>query len=322
MPLASRICSFPEIMGEEKPQPRFAIFLAAYNGMHYIEDQISTILHQKFVNIQIFISVDKSVDGTEIFLKKLAFAEKRIVLLPFDERFGSAALNFYRLIREVKLHDFDYLSFADQDDLWHPEKLWRAHCLMRKKNALGYSSNVTAFWPNGFKKQANKAQPPLNLDFMFESAGPGCTYVLHKELAIKLQQMVIQSGNNINLVQYHDWLIYAFARARKIKWVIDQWSSLNYRQHQYNQIGLNFGFRSFWMRAKKILSGHGFEQALLISDLVDFSFSPVVQKGLLGGRFGYIWLAFHANQCRRRRLDRLWFFIACFIFFITNKKLC
>ena len=48
--------------------------------------------------------------------------------------------------------------------------------------------------------------------------------------------------------------------------------------------------------------------------------SIVVKKGLLGGRLGYLWLALHANQCRRRHLDQLWFFILCVLFSMTKSK--
>ena len=72
------------------------------------------------------------------------------------------------------------------------------------------------------------------------------------------------------------------------------------------------------MRVRKMCSGHGFEQSLLIADLVHASSTPVVQHGLRGGRLGYLWLALRANLCRRRRLDQLWFFILC-MFFIMAK---
>jgi rhamnosyltransferase len=118
-------------------KPYFAVFLAAYNGKAYISEQIETILSQKNVSLQIFISVDRSNDGTENFLANWALYEPRLTLLPFGRHFGGAGPNFFRLLRDVDFSGFDYLSFSDQDDLWHPEKLWRAHGLMRAKDAFG-----------------------------------------------------------------------------------------------------------------------------------------------------------------------------------------
>lgn len=299
------------IFNKNKQTPRFAVCLAAYNGMAYIGEQIESILQQKNVDLQIFISVDRSADGTEDFLAEFALSELRLTLLPFGQRFGGAGPNFYRLLRDVNLSDFDYVSFADQDDIWHPEKLWRAHCLMMEKNALGYSSNFTAFWPDGKTHLVNKALPQRSWDHFFESAGPGCTYVIHKDLALPFQEMIRSADGSLLHVDYHDWLIYAFARHHGFPWIIDAWSSISYRQHAHNQIGVNSGWRSFFLRARKILAGYGFAQALLIANLLRAAPLPIVQRGLRGGRLGKLWLAFRANQCRRKRIDRLWFFISC-----------
>jgi rhamnosyltransferase len=299
-------------MSEEKKR-RFAVSLAAYNGIAYIAAQIESILSQKNVDLQIFISVDPSSDGTEAFLAKWALSEPRLTLLPLGQRFGGAGPNFYRLLREVDFGGFDYVSFADQDDLWHPEKLLRAHRLIDDQKAAAYSSNFTAFWPSGISRLMNKAWPQRTWDYLFESAGPGCTYVLHSSLALPLQQLVRDADKSLLRVDYHDWLTYAFARFHNFPWIIDDWSSMQYRQHANNQIGVNAGWRSFFMRARKILSGYGFEQSLLIADLIQGSSLPIVRRGLRGGRRGYLWLALRARQCRRRPRDQLLFFISCLL---------
>jgi rhamnosyltransferase len=112
-------------------------------------------------------------------------------------------------------------------------------------------------------------------------------------------------------IDYHDWLTYALARTRHDRWVIDSWPSMKYRQHANNQIGVNAGWKSFRLRARKVLSGYGFEQSLLIADLAGASSLPVIDRGLRGGRLGYLWLALQARHCRRKRLDQVWFFVSC-----------
>lgn len=66
--------------------------------------------------------MDLSTDGTECRLAELALSEPRLTLLPFGQLFGGAGPNFYRLLRDVDLTDFDYLSYADQNEHWHREK--------------------------------------------------------------------------------------------------------------------------------------------------------------------------------------------------------
>jgi rhamnosyltransferase len=298
--------------------PRVAVCLAAYNGMAYIADQLRSILSQEGVDVQIFVSVDRSNDGTETLLSDWARLEPRISLLPFGQLFGGAGPNFFRLLREVDLSGYDYLSLADQDDLWNPKKLWRAHSVMQKARALAYSSNVMAFWPSGQTKLVNKAQLQRRCDFLFEASGPGCTYVLRAELALELQSMIRSANSTLLRVGYHDWLIYAFARTRQYRWIIDEWPSMQYRQHANNQIGVNSGWRSYAVRVRKMLSGHGFEQALLIANLVGAEPTKIVRRGLMGGRLGHLWLAFRAIECRRKRIDQLWFFILCIVFAVTG----
>jgi rhamnosyltransferase len=93
---------------------------------------------------------------------------------------------------------------------------------------------------------------------------------------------------------------------------------MQYRQHANNQIGVNSGWRSFWLRAKKILSGYGFEQSVLIADVIGATPLPVVQRGLQGGRVGYLWLALQSKCCRRKRTDQVLFFISCVLLAMTN----
>ena len=293
--------------------------MAAFNGAAFLTDQIRSILQQEKVALQLFINVDRSTDGTEKLLAEWAQSESRISLLPFGNHFGSPGRNFFRLLRDVNLMEFDYLSFADQDDLWHPDKLWRAHCMIKKLDAAGYSSNFTAFWSSGKSCPVNKASPQQKWDYVFESAGPGCTYVIQRSLAISLQELVRKGDSRLPGIDYHDWLTYAFARSRGCSWVIDPWSSMQYRQHANNQIGVNAGWRSFWLRAKKVLSGYGFEQSRLIADVIGASSLPVVQKGLRGGRLGCLWLALQARHCRRKRLDQVWFFISCLLLALRKR---
>ena len=306
---------------ESKINPRFAVLLAAYNGMAYIEEQINSILLQSNVDVQVYISVDQSTDGTENFLADWALSEPKLYLLPCGQRFGSAAPNFFRLLRDVNLDGIDYLSFADQDDIWHPEKLFRAHLLLSSQSAQGYSSNFTAFWPTGEKQLVNKATPQKSWDYFFEGPGPGCTFVVHVSLALKLQKFVCNELKMLTLVEHHDWMIYAFARAQGFRWVIDKWSSMLYRQHSQNQVGVNSGWHAFLFRVSVVLTGSGFQQSLLIANLIQKSESPLVLFGLSNGRMGYLWLALRAHQCRRKFVDQIFFFIACLLLAVIKPNI-
>lgn len=298
-------------MVTEEKRLRIAVCLAAYNGMAYIVEQIESIFLQRNVDLQIFISVDQSTDGTENRLAEWALSEPRLTLLPVGLRFGGAGPNFYRLLRDVDFADFDYVSFADQDDIWPPEKLSRAQEMLLSTGSDAYSSNVLAFWPNGRKVLIKKSQAQVQWDFLFEAAGPGCTYVMRKELACALQAVVKNRWAEVQQVGLHDWFAYAFARANGYRWVIDDYAGMLYRQHANNQVGVNKGWRAWRHRAHKVLGGWGLAQSALIADLVGLGDDAFVKRWSSGRRAGLLWLACHGGQCRRRGRDKLLFALSC-----------
>ena len=291
--------------------PRVAVLLAAYNGASYIVDQLHSILNQKSVEVVVFVSIDLSSDGTEDLIFSEFSFNQRIIILSTGLRFGGAARNFYHLISEVDFENFDYVSFADQDDIWHQNKLNRACDVLAVKTSAGYSSNVMAFWSDGKTCLIDKAQPQRQWDFLFEAAGPGCTYVLRQDLAYALQGFVRSHWVDLQSVALHDWFTYAFARSQGFKWIIDPEIGMDYRQHSSNQVGVNAGLKAFKYRFIKVLQGWGTAQAGMIASILGLDGAVFVRRWKSGGRLGMLWLAFNASQCRRRIRDRIFFALSC-----------
>ena len=233
---------------------KIAVLLASYNGVKYIKEQIDSILNQKEVDVTIFISDDLSTDGTIEYLQDIYKDFKNIVYLPSGSKFGGAGKNFFRLIKDVDFSSFDFISFVDQDDIWYEDKLIRAIKTIEDKQLDAYSSNVLAFWEDGKEMIINKSSSQARYDYLFEAAGPGCTYVLKKDLAISLQNFICENWEEVNKVELHDWFIYAFARENNYKWHIDEKPSMRYRQHTSNQVGANDGLKAKLKRLKKVLS--------------------------------------------------------------------
>lgn len=300
--------------------PSFAVLLAAYNGMRFIEEQISSILQQENVDIYLFISVDESSDYTLAWCEGLSLKDSRVTVLTPGGRFGGAANNFFRLIRDVDFSHFDFLAFADQDDIWLPGKLSRAHEILSKTGAHAYSGNVVAFWPSGRKVFIEKSQDQVRWDFLFEAAGPGCTYVIRKDLGCSIQSFIKSHWDDVQKIGLHDWFTYAFARANGYRWVIDDFAGMLYRQHEQNQVGVNAGGRAFVQRARKVLNGWGLTQSALIAQLVGLGDDPFVKRWSSGGRAGLLWLAFHAWQCRRRTRDKIIFSLSCMALCVAGSR--
>jgi rhamnosyltransferase len=246
--------------------------------------------------------------------------DPRIVVLPHGQRFGGAGPNFYRLLRDVDFSSFDYVSLSDQDDCWFQTKLRRADEVLRRTSADVYSSDVIAFWPSGRRLIIEKSQPQKRWDFLFEAAGPGCTYVMKTAFAQVLQKRLREQWTEMQQVSLHDWFIYAFARAHGYRWVIDDQPGMLYRQHADNQVGVNEGWRAFLRRSRKIRDGWWLGQAVLIAELVGLGNDSFVRSWRTPSRLGTLRLAFYAAECRRRPRDQLLFALSCLMLFVAGNR--
>lgn len=233
---------------EHESPPQIAVLLTAFNGMRWIDEQVESIFNQEGVSVTIFISVDLSTDGTYEWAKGLESKHQNVVLLPYGERFGGAGPNFIRLIKDAELSDFDAVSFADQDDIWLPQKLVTAYAEIESGRCDVYSSNVTAFWADGREVLINKSQGKRKLDHFFEAAGPGCTYVFSRCAMQDFKGFIVKSGEKIKKISLHDWLAYAFICEQGYTWYIDDWPSMRYRQHNNNQVGTNNSITAYKKR--------------------------------------------------------------------------
>lgn len=300
--------------------PRYLVLLAAYNGQQWISEQVDSILNQEGVSVTLLISVDMSNDGTEQWVTDLAKSDSRVTYLPHGEKFGGAARNFFRLVKDAPTENFDYFSFSDQDDIWLPNKLSHAATVLAKSGVDGYSSNVTAFWPDGREALIVKSQAQMQYDHLFEAAGPGCTYVFSRNLFLSLHKNINSRYADVQNVTLHDWYFYALSRAYGYKWLIDTGSNMRYRQHASNQVGVNSGSKAFRARLSKVFDGWWLNQAALISKLVGVEGSPFVQSWIKLDRLDLVRLACAGFKCRRRLRDKIVFTGLCLTLVVIGHK--
>ena len=293
--------------------PQVAVLLAAYNGMRWIEEQISSILAQRGVEVIVYVSVDQSSDGTFAWCQDLSLREPRIIVLPeTGERFGGAAKNFFRLIKDVDFSNFDYVSYADQDDIYLEDKYRAAHNAMIVRGCAGYSSNATAYWPDGRKVLLVKSQPQRKYDFLFEAGGPGCSYVLRVSDALEFKKFLLENWTAANNVALHDWLTYAWFRSSGRTWYIHESSYILYRQHGGNQIGANDGLSGVQSRLKLIRSGWYKTEISKISSLVGHNIPNLPLSIMREGTLPKAYLINNYSELRRSSRDRLVFGVLAF----------
>lgn len=270
------------------------VLLAAFNGQQWIGSQVDSILIQEGVDVHLFISVDLSTDDTYTLCKQYEERHANVHVLPYGESFSSAAKNFFHLIKSVNFDNFDYIALSDQDDIWSQNKLHRAISTLQREGCDAYSSDVTAFWKDGSTKLIRKSYPQKTMDYFFESSGPGCTFVLRRDVMTRFKIFLLLNWRDVNQVSLHDWMIYAFFRHYNLKWFIDNKSFMLYRQHMDNVVGANHGLSGLSKRARMIKScwyiGEVYKIYQLVEPCSTFPFST---------RF----VIFNSFKLRRRTRD-------------------
>lgn len=286
--------------------PRVAVLLATHDGAAFLDEQLDSILEQAGVDVTVFASDDASSDGTATMLAQRAAVDERVRQLPAG-RFGSSWANFYRLLRDVDGEGFDAVAMSDQDDVWMPGRLARQVAALADADAV--SSDVEAFDDRGRRRLIRKSQPLRALDHVFESAGPGSTFVL-SPAAARLVRDVLASDPVAATVEAHDWLVYAVVRSAGMRWRILDESLVAYRQHGANVLGANVGVRARLDRSDRILRGWYREQVARVAEVSARVAGPreraeleSLLRAVRGSRAARMRLATHAGSFRRRRRD-------------------
>lgn len=237
---------------QKEPTKDIAVLCATYDGAEYLDQQLLSIKKQINVSVDIYLSADISSDSTYDICQQWAFKNKNITLLQYGETFGGAAKNFYRLIQDVDFSRYSYVALSDQDDIWFRDKLFRAISSIEERKVDVYSSNVIAFWSDGSQKVIIKSQPQTDYDFLFESGGPGCTFVFECSTLMLFKLYLLEHQTEVNDVVFHDWMLYAFCRSIGKKWFIDPEPGMLYRQHSSNQFGSNSGRKALSTRLSMV----------------------------------------------------------------------
>lgn len=243
------------------------VLMTSFNGSDWIYDQVQSVLNQVNINVSIIISDDCSSDNTIDIINKISSLDSRVQLIEKKLSSKSASKNFYSLFRSADIKGYDFVAYADQDDIWHPKKMINAVEKIINNSASGYSCSATAFWTYKKKTQLLKNSRRITAsDFLFESAGQGCTYVF-PSASFKKIKLFCLAHKDEELLFYHDWLSYLLVRSWNERWYFDKKSWIHYRQHQANQIGSRGSLKAIIRRLNLIKNGWYKEQIKLAIDI-------------------------------------------------------
>jgi len=227
-----------------KNDPLIGILLATYNGGKYLKAQIDSILQQTYSNWVLLIHDDGSNDDTVSIIHEYNNKyEDKITYIDDNKQFKNAKMNFDHLFQYAKkYYNFDYIMFADQDDVWLSTKIEKT--LKKMKNFDKNNKNIPiclytdlivvdknlniiekSFWKY---QKINPMHNSLNR-IIVQNVVTGCT--------IMLNQKAIEIINNIpKQAIVHDWWI-ALVISAFGKLIPLHETTLLYRQHGLNDVG-------------------------------------------------------------------------------------
>ena len=287
------------------PPPIVMVLLATYRGAAFLDSQIASILWQTGVDARIVARDDGSSDDTVVVLRKwIERYPARVTLL--DDAHGptgSAPGNFFRLFANAPIEQADYVALADQDDVWLPDKLHRAASRMIEAGADGASCDLIAFGDDARAAwHIRKAGADADLDYLFQGASAGCTYVLSRRAALVVRKVLGGLTDPPIARVSHDWTIYAICRSRGLDWVRDGRAGLLYRQHGSNDYGARRGLPALLQRASIVRDSWYRQHVLWLRNVVALTdteqsvFAAVERRDRL-------WLARNARRFRRTRRE-------------------
>lgn len=187
---------------------KVAILLSTYNGEKYLREQIDSLLAQTYDNFELIVRDDGSKDSTvEIVKEYMEKSDKEITLMVGKN------LGFIKSFFELLKHsDADYFSFADQDDIWLPNKIELAVNSLNKLDDtkpnmafsnVDYYDTEMNFMGNGDSKN----KKPSFLNSLYECINQGMTMVINKTA----RDYIIK--NIPEKCFFHDWWTYMICTA-------------------------------------------------------------------------------------------------------------
>ena len=215
--------------------------MSTYNAMKFGVAQLSSILAQAGVKVQLRVRDDGSSDGTQQWLDAEAAKEH---LVWWQGENLKPARSFMELLEKAD-EEVGYYAFADQDDIWLSDKLNAAVARLEK------SGDVPALYFSRTQPVNEQMEPLPALTFT-----PRVTFgeALMCHVATG-HTMVMNASLRRVLLHYrpaflpmHDMWVYLVALAVGAKVYYDEKPHVHYRQHSENVLGASESAYARWCR--------------------------------------------------------------------------
>jgi glycosyltransferase involved in cell wall biosynthesis len=198
-----------------------SIVLCTYNGENFLAQQLDSLLHQTYPNLEIIIADDASTDGTKAILEQYVYLPN--VHIHHNAQNMGFAKNFEQAIG---LATGQYICFADQDDVWLPHKIERLYQHIGNHDLIYSNSLLIDEHNNSLNKHLSDFRKLQNIydakGFVFLNAVSGHTMMVKRSMIPP--SLPIPEG------YYHDWWFAIVASNMNGVVYLDEVLT-HYRQH-------------------------------------------------------------------------------------------
>ena len=226
---------------------KVAVLLSTYNGEKYIGAQLHSILTQSYKNLVVVVRDDGSKDKTVKIVKEYMENNDNIKLVE-GKNLGFIK-SFFELL---KIEQADYYAFADQDDIWLPNKISLAVESLDKLDDsvpnMAFSNSDYYDVNMNFMKVGEKGKTYSFLNSLYECVSQGMTMVINQ----KTKDIVLDYMPD--RVFFHDWWVYMICTGMG-NVAYDDVTTVKYRRDGKNATAEGEGFFKLLMWRIKNLFG-------------------------------------------------------------------
>lgn len=269
------------------------ILMSSYNGEKYIADQIKSIQNQTYSDWKLIVRDDGSKDATCDIVEQFVSTDSRIKLVKTNN--VGVIASFFEL---TKMETADFYFFADQDDIWLPDKL---QVVLAEAKQHDNEQPILYYTDLKIVDQDLKVLNPSMIRFQSDHANTKLVQELTENTVtggtMAANHALIGKWTSTKDVIMHDWWLAVLAAGLGELVYIDKPTEL-YRQHENNVLGartlskrmknwFNHWLKKYWWlinssqkQARKLLAFDGLskENQTLAQDFVSILEQPLPMR--------------------------------------------
>jgi glycosyltransferase involved in cell wall biosynthesis len=236
------------------PGPTVSVLMCTYQGAPFLSKQLESIAEQTHTRWRVRVSDDGSTDDTFAILERYrrAWGADRLTVMRGPS--AGFAANFQSLTCCPDTHA-EFFAWADQDDVWAPDKLQRALAWLQSAPPgvpaiFGTRTLLTDADDRLTGMSPLFTRPPSFANALVQCIA-GCNTMVFNRAA---RELFIEASSQGDALP-PDWLMYLLVAGCGGRVHYDPWSSVRYRQHGQNLSGSNLRLRGRWKRARLLMTG-------------------------------------------------------------------